>query len=52
MTTGAKWWESEGHKMNSLNAKFCGCPYHEKLRADAEDDKRQQAEMEANDEAE
>lgn len=41
------WWQSDRHKLSIINTQFCTCPYHEKLRADAEDDARDRAEADA-----
>lgn len=38
--------ESDKHRLNRFNVLYCDCLYHEQLRADDEDDRREQAEME------
>lgn len=43
------WWDNDEHKRNSFMTWGCTCPYHQKLRDDAEDDRREQAETEADD---
>ena len=43
------YWDTDKHKLSHLNCLYCSCPYHEQLRADAEDDRREQVKTEGDD---
>ena len=38
--TLGEWWDNPEHKLSRYAARLCDCPYHEKLRWDAETDRR------------
>ena len=47
---GGDWWNDDKHRLSVISSRLCDCPYHEKLRWDAECDRRDN--LEANDDTE